>query len=189
MLLWKKGLLVSLITSAGVLLSACGASQTLRALTPEDFGMTCTSDNVCVDDAARIGEARKLNRHALGFVAANVGPIAQPPRVLFCSTRDCFAQFGDPTVAAHYIIGFDTIVVNDIGWYNFIVRHEMIHHWQAEQIGPARSSRMPRWYLEGMAYVLSKDPRDPLPSPEIEGWRDQFNAWIAKGNDWRVPPR
>jgi len=185
----KKALLLSLLTSAGVLLSACVANQTLRALTPDEFGLTCTSDNICIDDTARIGEARKLYKNALRFVSVNVGPIARPPRVLFCSTRDCFAQFGDPTVAAHYVVGFDTVVINDIGWYGFILRHELIHHWQSEQFGPARTSRMPRWYLEGMAYVLSRDQRDPLPTPEIQGWRDQFNAWVAEGNDWRIPPK
>jgi hypothetical protein len=47
---------------------------------------------------------------------------------------------------------------------------------------------LPRWYIEGMAYSISQDPRKPLPRADIQGWRDLFNAWKEEGNDWRQPP-
>jgi hypothetical protein len=34
----------------------------------------------------------------------------------------------------------------------------------------------PTWFIEGMAYSLSGDPRHPLAQPN-EGYRARFDAW------------
>ena len=36
---------------------------------------------------------------------------------------------------------------------------------------------MPVWFREGMAYSLSRDPRDPLPQP-LQGYRARFDEWF-----------
>lgn len=173
----------------GVLaLANCDALRPMHALAPKAFGLTCGADNICIDDLSRLPEARALTQDALAFVNTNLGKIETPPRVLFCSTQSCFANFGDTRVAALYLWGFDTLMVNHIGWEDHILRHELIHHWQSENIGVLRSARLPGWYIEGMAYVLSEDPRPVIPNAEACGWRAQFAEWIADGNDWRVVP-
>lgn len=181
--------MISALAVSALLLTACALYKPLRVLTPETFGFTCTSDNICVEDAATIADATSLRNNALGFVQENVGPLRQPPRILFCSSEDCFAQFGNPAVAAFYFMGLDTLLINGKGWHDYILRHELIHHWQVEQFGPVRSSRLPRWYFESMAYSLSQDPRDPLPRTDIEEWHTQFDAWVEEGNDWRKSPQ
>ena len=110
-----------------------------------------------------VAEATRLRDEALSFVSANAGPIDQPPHVLFCSSEECFTRFGNPAVAASYFWGLDTLLINDRGWQAYTLRHELIHHWQVEQFGAVQASRLPRWYIEGMAYSISQDPRDPLP--------------------------
>ena len=37
---------------------------------------------------------------------------------------------------------------------------------------------MPAWFVEGMAYSLSQDPRDPLAEP-FQGYRKAFRDWYA----------
>ena len=60
---------------------------------------------------------------------------------------------------------------------------------RVEQFCAVQASRLPRRYIEGMAYSISQDPRDPLPRRDIQTWRTQFNMWIEEGNDWRQPPQ
>lgn len=185
----RKILLFCAMSALALLLAACAFYKPLRVLTPETFGLTCITDDICVEDTSTITEAAKLRDDALSFVTANVGPIERPPRVLFCNSEDCFSRFGNPAVAALNFSGLDTLLINDRGWQDYILRHELIHHWQVEQFGVVQASRLPRWYIEGMAYSISQDPRDPLPRSDIQAWRDQFNAWVEEGNDWRQPPQ
>lgn len=184
----KRGLIFCLIAALAFLLAACAIYKPLRVVAPEAFGLNCVADEICVEDPDTIDEAIFLRDEALNFVVENVGQIENAPRFLFCSSEECFARFGNPAVAALYISGLDTLIINDKGWHDYILRHELIHHWQNEQFGTVQSSRLPRWYIEGMAYSLSQDPRDPLPRTDIQSWRKRFEAWVEAGNDWRQPP-
>lgn len=184
----KKLVIFCPMTVFALLLASCAFYKPLRVVAPETFGLTCVTDDICVEDPATIDAATQLRNDALRFITENVGPIEQAPRVLFCHSEDCFARFGNPAVAALYIWGLNSLIINDKGWHDYILRHELIHHWQFEQFGAVRFSRLPRWYIEGMAYSLSQDPRDPLPRSDIEEWRDQFDTWMDEGNDWRQPP-
>jgi hypothetical protein len=171
------------------LLATCTLYKPLRILTPEISGLTCVSDTLCLEDPGQRDQAETLSDAALDFVADRLGPIARPPRVHFCSTKYCFARFGNPEVAALYFWGANAILINETGWQPHILRHELIHHWQAEQFGGARAAlRLPRWYIEGMAYVLSEDPRPQIPNAEAQVQREAFLAWRASGNNWRRPP-
>lgn len=185
----RRAILLGGALVLAMLLAACAFYKPLRVLTPNTFGLNCVTDTLCVEDMSTVADATQLRDDALSFVVANVGPIHQPPRVLFCSSEDCFARFGNPAVAALYFWGLDTLLINDKGWKDYILRHELIHHWQVEQFGAVQASRLPRWYIEGMAYSISQDPRDPLPRTDIQTWRTQFNTWIEEGNDWRQPPQ
>lgn len=167
----------------------CAVYKPARVLAPERFGLTCVSDTLCVEDVERLNEAQAYVDRAMRFVAAQIGEFEDQPPLLFCSTQACFSRFNDPRVAA-VNIGTFGIVINAHGWQDHILRHELIHHWQNVQFGRAQASVfLPRWYIEGMAYSLSQDPRRPLPREDIEVWREEFETWVAAGNDWRSPPR
>jgi hypothetical protein len=63
------------------------------------------------------------------------------------------------------------------GWAPYYVRHELIHHVQNERLGSLRTWLFkPAWFVEGMAYSISEDPRSPLPA-RFEVYRSQFDAW------------
>ncbi|SMX28934.1 hypothetical protein TRP8649_03062 [Pelagimonas phthalicica] len=169
-------------------LQSCEAIKPGRVFAPEHFGMTCPEAGLCLEDPARLAEAKALRSQALRFVQSEIGPLKKAPRVLFCSTETCSQNFGMSGTKA-YAVGTHGILIHPDGWQEYILRHEMIHHWQSETFGTAHvAHRLPKWYVEGMAYELSGDPRQPLPRADIEQYRMQFRAWLAAGNDWRVPP-
>jgi hypothetical protein len=47
------------------------------------------------------------------------------------------------------------IVISPRGWDGHFVRHEMIHHRQAEELGLLSGILKPEWLIEGMAYSLA----------------------------------
>ena len=167
--------------------AACNDTRPARVLDPERYGLICTAQLVCIDDLSRLNEAVALRQEAAAFVTRTLGPFRTQPRVLFCATEACYAQFADVRTRG---INFGTrgAVIGPRGWRDYIVRHELIHHLQNERFGELRTATLPGWYVEGMAYSLSADPRRPLPGDDIERWRAQYEAWIAAGNTWQVPP-
>jgi len=169
------------------LLAGCLPSGQGSWLDPERRGMVCVSETLCLEEPERADEAEALYAEALSFVERRIGPLGQPPRVAFCSTPQCFAQYANPVFSGYSFGQF--MVINQKGWEPHILRHEMIHQWQYEQFGALRVARLwPRWYVEGMAYMLSEDPRDELPHPSVQAYRAEFQAWIAAGHDWRDGP-
>lgn len=74
-----------------------------------------------------------------------------------------------------------------MAWKPYYIRHELIHVLQAEQLGVLSLLRKPKWFVEGMAYALSEDPRVPLAEP-FETDRAAFRKWYLttnKVNVWR----
>ena len=163
-----------------VLLLIPGASwafyKPVRVLAPELNGVTCVSDSICMEDVSRHEEASALYDAALGFVNAAVGAVEEWPRAIFCSTQDCFQSFGFDRAAAH-TVGVSGIVVGPRGWKSHFMRHEIIHHLQAERLGVFEQWRSPEWFKEGMAYALSQDPRPVLSEP-WQGYRSRFGEWF-----------
>jgi hypothetical protein len=135
---------------------------------------SCLAPRICVEDSARYPEALRLYGEARSFVAKTVGPPRKPPRVVFCSTEECFHAFGFHSTAG--TLGRWGIVIGPRGWKDYYVRHEMIHHRQAEELGFIAQNRDPDWLIEGMAYALSGDPRRPLLG-RWEECRARFEAW------------
>ncbi|MDG0027886.1 hypothetical protein [Trinickia sp. Y13] len=150
----------------------------LRVVAPTLMpGIECPSPNICIDNAALLGDARRLYREGYEQAVAAVGPFRSAPRVVFCTTAACADEFGLGRRAAETAGDFG-MAVAPRGWKPFYLVHEMIHYRQAESLGNIAVATKPKWLIEGMAYSLSGDPRHPLSKP-FEQWRSQFNAWYA----------
>lgn len=138
-----------------------------------------------MDDVAKFEAAKDLHTEALSFIASTLAPLSQNPKVIFCSTVACAESFGLGARSAVTVARFGT-VIGPNAWKNYYVRHEMIHVLQAEQIGVIRLLFKPEWFIEGMAYTLSDDPRDKLIEP-FETDRKLFRTWyqaIGKDSVW-----
>lgn len=148
-------------------------------------GISCPSAEICIDDVSRYQEASKLYESSLRFVATTIGPFKDKPRVIFCTTEACFQAFGFKKASAQSV-GRVGIVISPRGWTPYYVRHEMIHYRQAEQLGAITQWLSPKWFIEGMAYSLSEDPRQQLSEP-WQQYRTEFDTWyqtVGKGRLW-----
>lgn len=177
---WQPGRRTVAVLAAALIVLPVGAFafvKPVRVVAPEWAGVTCISPQVCVENLGREAEAQRLYRDAARNVQTDLSPFHHLPRVIFCTTPRCFAWFGGGKDAARTVLTLG-IVVGPRGWQDYYVRHEMIHHWQAEQLGWVDQWRLPTWLREGMAYAMSGDPRHPLAEP-LETYRARFLAWNA----------
>jgi hypothetical protein len=159
---------------------AWASFKPIRVLAPALLGLSCTQDGICIDDTTRLQEARSLKDEAVQFVNQRVGQLENVPRAIFCSTAECAKSFGFTQQGA-YNVGTSGLVIGPRGWHKHFVRHELIHHLQNERLGIFNNWFFkPTWFLEGMAYSLSEDPRRPLPKP-LETWRQEFESWYPTG--------
>ena len=158
----------------------------IRVVAPELNGIVCLSNYVCVEDSAQSDVATLLYREALNYVEDSISKPVKKPKIVFCSTNECDKSFGLGKRAA-YTLGIFGIIVSKRGWKPYYIRHEIIHHLQFETLGTIKAWLFtPEWFMEGMPYYLSKDPRSPLSEP-FETAREDFKNWYhnqKKENIW-----
>lgn len=181
----KKWLFISLLLLPAI---AWATYKPARVLAPDWVaGINCISDHLCIDDLSRTTDAGRLYKEAVNFVETSIDNFNNRPRVTFCSTEQCYASFGFNRAAGH-TIGHSGIVIGPRGWKDYYVRHEMIHHLQAEKMGVVKQWRSENWLKEGMAYSLSQDPRTRLSEP-MQSYRTRFEQWyrsIGKDRLWQA---
>ena len=149
-----------------------------RVVVPEWMGLTCVSEQICIEQPSDQARAAKLYAEALTYVNTQVGQLVGRPRVLFCSTQACYRRFSFTHSKANAVATLG-IVISPQGWQPHFLRHEMIHYLQKERLGNLRGWLLtPEWFMEGMAYEMSGDPRSPLIEP-WEGYRQHFRRWYA----------
>ncbi|HEY0666459.1 MAG TPA: hypothetical protein VGD24_10365 [Gallionella sp.] len=179
----KRLLLLTLLTTP---LATWSLIKPVRVLAPELNGVSCLNDTICTDDPSRYMDASDLYESARQFVEAAVGPIEHKPRVIFCSADSCFQAFGLGRRSAA-TLGTVAIVISPRAWQPHYVRHEMLHHIQNERLGSFNVwIARPEWFVEGMAYSVSEDPRPVLSEPWQQD-RNRFEAWyrqVGKDNLW-----
>jgi hypothetical protein len=169
----KRVLLLALLC---VPFAAWAFVKPVRLLAPSLVGVSCITDVICTDTPSRSREVRELYDEAFRFVDTTVDPIQSRPRAVFCQSDACAQSFGlgPSTAKTTSPLG---IVFGPRAWKPYYIRHEFIHHLQYERLGIYRFHRSPAWFIEGMAYSLSGDPRPILTEP-FEQYRSQFDAWL-----------
>ena len=140
-------------------------------------GFSCRAQSVCTDDPRRLAEASALYEGAVEFLASSVAPLEGKPLVVFCAAPSCYSFTGLDGSAAK-TVGKFVVVISPRGWKPYFVRHELIHRLQGERLGVVGMFGRPEWFIEGMAYSLSQDPRAELPEP-YQSDRAKFLVWYA----------
>jgi len=176
---------VALVALLCVPFAAWTFYKPVRLLAPSLAGVSCITNEVCTDAPSRSRDAAQLYDEAIRFVEANVGRFESRPHVVFCESEACAQSFGLGRSTAKTTGPLGT-VFGPRAWKPYYVRHEFIHHLQNERLGMYRLHRGPEWFIEGMAYALSEDPRTELAEP-FEQYRSQFDAWfrsVGKEHMW-----
>jgi hypothetical protein len=176
---------IALAALVGIPLAAWAFYKPVRLLAPSLGGVSCISEVICVDSPSRAAEARTLYDDAREFVQGKLGPMHTQARVVFCASEACAQSFGLGRSTAKTLGPLGT-VFGPRAWQPYYVRHELIHQAQYERLGAYRVLRSPDWFIEGMAYSLSEDPRTTLAEP-FQRYRSKFDGWlraVGKDNLW-----
>ncbi len=170
---------LALLLLVVVPVAAWALVKPVRVIAPGLAGIGCGQGaTVCVEDPAREAQARQLLAEGMAFVASHIAPVEGSPRFVFCSTQACADTFGLGERSA-VTTGTWGTVIGPRAWAPHYVRHELIHHLQGQRLGLLPRLLKPTWWVEGMAYSLSEDPRTPLAEP-WEGHRREFDAWYGR---------
>lgn len=165
---------------------AWAAFKPVRILAPTWNGVTCV-ERVCVEQPVGLGRATALQGAAVAAVGAKLGPLAQAPLTVFCSTRQCYRSFGGGMERGATLFDWGVILPPE-SWVAHIVEHEYIHMLQAERLGLLGRQRMPDWFKEGMPFLVSAPPLHDLPDyakPLVA----QYQAWeqrVGRANVWEA---
>lgn len=139
-------------------------------------GVSCPDPLVCVEDEDREREAMALYNGAIRKLTPTLGDFLEPPRVIFCSTWDCYEDFGMTDYPAESY-GDVATVIGPEGWETYHVAGALVHRWITQHIGWFRKLFLPVWLGEGMAYELSGDPRKLI--EPFRGYKKQFREWYG----------
>ena len=176
-----KKLYILLILIIVIPITCWAGFKPIRVIAPEFSGVKCLTQLICVEDETQLAKVKQLYSKAMKQLENDIDNIQNKPRVVFCSTEKCFNYFGLYKQKAATLATFG-IVLSPRAWENEYLVHELIHHLQHERLGLTKVwFSTPDWFMEGMAYSLSKDPRSELAEP-WQGYRNKFDTWYATIN-------
>ncbi len=157
--------------------AAWAVVKPVRVLAPELAGVVCIDESICLDEPSQAERAKLLYSEAMSFVNQTLVAVEGRPKVIFCFAQACADSFG---LGVRSAVTFGTLgtVVGPRAWQPHYVRHELIHYIQGKRLGVLSLLFKPSWFIEGMAYGLSQDPRAHLAEP-FQSYRTEFLSWYA----------
>lgn len=129
---------------------------------PSCYCFKSLDDGLYVDGAMSMAEqahARKIVAEARGKVSAFYGSLEGRPRILICVTQDCYGRVGG---GSRGMAMLDAALILAPGGTNpVIAAHELSHIELHRRIGWTKTfeKAIPQWFDEGLAVVVSGDPR------------------------------
>jgi hypothetical protein len=136
---------------------ACPSCYGFENLEPQVFLQNGASTTEKARVAEVVAEARDRVRSFYGSLEAS-------PRILICDTEPCYRRFGG--VSRGQTIMDAVIFLSPRGIDPIIASHEISHNQIHRRIGFVHSllGDVPEWFVEGVAVVVSDDPRYLTPA-------------------------
>jgi len=156
--IFKKFITISLLT---FLLSACSTVKKVKVILPASWlDMEKVAENVYVDtDMPETQRQDLLNKIPLAKnnVQAIWGEVLSTPVIFACSSKACFEDLGGGA-RAHQI--FNYIVLSPRALNAELISHEWSHTEMLKRLDSIfGDSDIPSWFNEGVAVVVSNEPR------------------------------
>ncbi|GGK64996.1 hypothetical protein Ppa06_18260 [Planomonospora parontospora subsp. parontospora] len=159
-----------LIAGSGVLSAAVAVGVVLAfpsvaaTACPGCYGLEELESGLYVESGLPAGRRRRVaeavaagERRVRDFYGGRTGS----PRVLVCVTESCYRRIGGGGERGVAILD-RAVMLSPRGIDPVIVSHELSHVELRDRLGSA-ADRIPKWFNEGLAVVVSDDPRYLLP--------------------------
>ncbi|SDT32479.1 hypothetical protein [Actinoplanes derwentensis] len=118
-------------------------------------------------------------------IAAFYGERTSDARVLICATEDCYRGIGGGGEKGR-AFGRWALMLSPAGANETIATHELAHIEMHKRLGSSYD-RVPRWFDEGLAVVISDDARYLRPASEPDRCRLPYaDAAPVVDMDWAV---
>ncbi|GIH96453.1 hypothetical protein ACFFMN_22150 [Planobispora siamensis] len=170
---WKAVLagLVALVAAAvaGVALAFPAVAATTC---PGCYGLERLGPDLYTEADLPAGQRRRMAevvQEADRRVRDFYGGRTSAPRILACVTEDCYRRIGGGRERGVAVLN-RAVILSPRGVDPVIVSHEMSHVELHERLGSA-GGRVPQWFDEGLAVVVSADPRYLLPETAADRCR------------------
>lgn len=168
MSLARVAVLAALLAALAGATSAYAIPGPHRMVAPGLFGLVEIAPRIYTDDPERAVALLDLVHRAAAPVEAFFGELEARPRLVLCTRSDCDRAFGGNGVRS-VAFGWHAIQVAPKAFANAdlavaLIAHERVHaelDVRAGWPGLVRP-RFPKWFDEGLATYLSRDPRIDL---------------------------
>lgn len=148
---------------------------------PQCYGLTGLGDGVYADreDASHLAMVAAAKRRIADFY----GERTSDARVLICTTAECYRRIGGGGEKGR-AFGRWALMLSPAGADETIATHELAHIEMHKRLGWSYD-RVPRWFDEGLAVVISDDARYLRPASEPDRCRVPYEeAAPVAGMDW-----
>lgn len=157
-----RGLLMgvcALVVSAAVVAVVAFPSMAATAC-PGCYGLERVAPSLYVErglPAERRATILATLEQARHRVAEFYGGRRSSPRILACGTQECYRRIGGGQERGVAVLN-RAVMLSPRGLNQVIAAHELSHVELHERLGPA-AGKVPRWFDEGLAAVVSDDRR------------------------------
>ena len=180
------GLALTLIAATAVLAWTFPVVTAMAC--PRCYGLTPLTSNVYIEATATT-RVRRQAQTDLASAAERIrqfyGTMESSPRVLLCRTERCYHRIGGGGEKGQALRNW-ALILSPAGLNPVIATHELAHVEFHQRLG-AQRGKVPHWFDEGLAVLVSNDPRYLAPETAADrcltGYADALTvttgAWSA----------
>jgi hypothetical protein len=185
---YKRVLAIAALLVAAAVGAAAWLEPALGATAcPICYGFDRLKEDVYVDNRATDEQresARAIVMAAAHRIASFYGEQRSAPRLFLCTTQECYDGFGG---SARGVAILDVVLVlAPLGFNDVIATHELSHVEMHHRLGRLDTLRraIPQWFDEGVAAIVSQDPRYPSDGTDQECAEAMQGVMPSQRGEW-----